>query len=97
MAEAEEDEAMLAELFAHLEELKQEAKRHELEALLSGELESTGGEISIKPGLRMSVLKQDQFAFDDYTLLDTVIMGNRRLYDIMKQKDALYALSLIHI
>ena len=59
--------------------------------LLSGELESTGGEISIKPGLRMSVLKQDQFAFDDYTLLDTVIMGNRRLYDIMKQKDALYA------
>ena len=59
--------------------------------LLSGELESTKGEISIKPGLRMSVLKQNQFAYDEYTVLDTVIMGNRRLYDVMKQKDALYA------
>ncbi len=59
--------------------------------LLSGELESTKGEISIKKGLRMSVLKQDQFAYDDYTVLDTVIMGNKRLYDVMKQKDALYA------
>ena len=59
--------------------------------LLSGELETTQGEISIKPGLRMSVLKQDQFAYDAYTVLDTVIMGNQRLYDVMKQKDALYA------
>ena len=59
--------------------------------LLSGELESTKGEISIKPGLRMSVLKQNQFAYDEYTVLDTVIMGNKRLYDVMKQKDALYA------
>ena len=74
--------------------------------LLSGELDSTKGTISIKPGLRMSVLKQDQFRYDAYTILDTVIMGNQRLYDIMKQKDALYAkpdfsdedgLSLIHI
>ena len=59
--------------------------------LISGELETTQGEISIKPGLRMSVLKQDQFAYDAYTVLDTVIMGNQRLYDVMKQKDALYA------
>ena len=59
--------------------------------LLSGELDSTKGPISIKPGLRMSVLKQDQFRYDAYTILDTVIMGNQRLYDIMKQKDALYA------
>ena len=59
--------------------------------MLSGELDSTKGTISIKPGLRMSVLKQDQFRYDAYTILDTVIMGNQRLYDIMKQKDALYA------
>ena len=59
--------------------------------LLSGELDSTKGTISIKPGLRMSVLKQDQFRYDAYTILDTVIMGNQRLYDIMKQKYALYA------
>lgn len=59
--------------------------------LLSGELDSTKGTISIKPGLRMSVLKQDQFRYDAYTILDTVIMGNQRLYDIMEQKDALYA------
>ena len=59
--------------------------------LLSGELDSTKGTISIKSGLRMSVLKQDQFRYDAYTILDTVIMGNQRLYDIMKQKDALYA------
>lgn len=59
--------------------------------LLSGELDSTKGTISIKPGLRMSVLKQDQFRYDAYTILDTVIMGNQRLYDIMKQKDTLYA------
>lgn len=59
--------------------------------LLSGELDTTKGTISIKPGLRMSVLKQDQFRYDAYTILDTVIMGNQRLYDIMKQKDALYA------
>ena len=59
--------------------------------LLSGELDSTKGTISIKPGLRMSVLKQDQFRYDAYTILDTVIMGNQCLYDIMKQKDALYA------
>ena len=58
--------------------------------LLSGELEPTSGEISIKPGARMSVLKQDQNQYDAYTILDTVIMGNQHLYDVMKEKDALY-------
>ena len=58
--------------------------------ILSGELDSTTGEVSIAPDCRMSVLKQDHFAFDEYTVLDTVIMGNKKLYDIMKEKDALY-------
>ena len=59
--------------------------------LLSGELEPSRGEISIRPGLRMSVLKQDQFAYDEFTVMDTVIMGNQHLYEVMKEKDALYA------
>ena len=59
--------------------------------ILSGELDSTSGEVSILPGIRMSVLKQDQNAYDAYNVMDTVIMGNQRLYDIGKQKDALYA------
>jgi len=58
--------------------------------ILSGELDSTTGEVTIDPNCRMSVLKQDHFAYDSYTVLDTVIMGNKRLYDIMKEKDALY-------
>ena len=58
--------------------------------ILSGELDSTTGEVSIDPNCRMSVLKQDHFAYDEYTELDTIIMGNKRLYDIMKEKDALY-------
>ena len=58
--------------------------------ILSGELVSTTGEVSIDPNCRMSVLKQDHFAYDEYTVLDTIIMGNKRLYDIMKEKDALY-------
>ena len=58
--------------------------------LLCGELEPTRGEISIPKEARMSVLRQDHFAFDAYTVLDTVIMGNRHLYDVMKEKDALY-------
>lgn len=58
--------------------------------ILSGELDSTTGEVSIDPNCRMSVLKQDHFAYDGYTVLDTIIMGNKRLYDIMKEKDALY-------
>ena len=59
--------------------------------ILSGDLEPTTGDVSLKPGVRMSVLKQDHFEFDEYTVLDTVIMGNRRLYDVMKEKDAIYA------
>ncbi len=58
--------------------------------ILSGELEPTTGNVSIKPGCRMSVLKQDHFAYDSFSVLDTVIMGNKRLYDIMKEKDSLY-------
>ncbi len=58
--------------------------------ILSGALESTDGHVDVKPGVRMSVLKQDQFQYDAYTVLDTVIMGNQKLYDIGKQKDALY-------
>ena len=59
--------------------------------LLCGELEPTRGEIIIPENTRLSVLKQDHFAFEEYTVLDTVIMGNQKLYDIMKEKDALYA------
>ena len=58
--------------------------------ILSGDLDPTTGDVSLKPGVRMSVLKQDHFAFDEFTVLDTVIMGNRRLYDVMKEKDAIY-------
>jgi len=58
--------------------------------ILSGELDSTSGHVYIKPDVRMSVLKQDQFMFDDHSVMDTVIMGNQKLYDIMKEKDALY-------
>ena len=58
--------------------------------ILSGELESTSGEVSILPKTRMSVLKQDQNAYDAYSVMDTVIMGNPRLYEVGKTKDALY-------
>ena len=59
--------------------------------ILSGELEPTTGTVTIPPTERMSTLKQDQFMYDEYPVMDTVIMGNQRLYDIMKEKDALYA------
>ncbi len=59
--------------------------------ILSGDLEPSTGDVSIPPHMRMSVLKQDHFAFDEFTVLDTIIMGNSRLYDIMKEKDALYS------
>ena len=58
--------------------------------ILSGKLEPTKGEVIISPGERLSFLQQDHFKYDDYMVLDTVIMGNRRLYEIMKEKDALY-------
>lgn len=59
--------------------------------ILTGELESTSGEIAITPGQRLSFLKQDHFQYDEYPVMDTVIMGNARLYEIMKEKDAIYA------
>ncbi|MBR7089590.1 MAG: ATP-binding cassette domain-containing protein [Lachnospiraceae bacterium] len=58
--------------------------------ILSGELDTSKGEIVITPGQRLSVLEQDHFKYDDYSVMDTVIMGNKRLYDIMKEKDAIY-------
>ncbi|HIX13622.1 MAG TPA: ATP-binding cassette domain-containing protein [Candidatus Anaerofilum faecale] len=58
--------------------------------ILSGELEPTTGSVSLKPGCRMSVLEQDHFKYDDYTVMETVLMGNPRLYAIMKEKDELY-------
>ena len=59
--------------------------------ILSGELETTTGDISITPGQRLSVLEQDHFKYDASTVMDTVILGNPRLYQIMKEKDAIYA------
>ncbi len=59
--------------------------------ILSGKLETTKGDIVITPGQRLSVLEQDHFKYDDYVVMDTVIMGNERLYQIMKEKDAIYA------
>lgn len=59
--------------------------------ILSGELESTTGDVIIPANLRMSVLKQDHYKYDEFGVLETVIMGNHRLYEIMKEKDALYA------
>ena len=59
--------------------------------ILSGQLETTNGDIVITPGQRLSVLEQDHFKYDAYNVLDVVIMGNQRLYDIMKEKDAIYA------
>ena len=59
--------------------------------ILSGQLEPTKGDIVITPGQRLSFLQQDHFKYDDYPVLDTVIMGNERLYQIMKEKEAIYA------
>ena len=59
--------------------------------ILSGQLDTTNGNVSITPGQRLSVLEQDHFKYDEYPVMDTVIMGNERLYQIMKEKDAIYA------
>ncbi len=59
--------------------------------ILCGVLEPTAGEITVDKGCRLSVLKQDHFAYDQYSVLDTILMGNARLYEIIQQKDALYA------
>ncbi|HTF05340.1 MAG TPA: ATP-binding cassette domain-containing protein [Bacteroidia bacterium] len=59
--------------------------------ILSGEIDPTKGQVAITPGLRMSVLSQNHFAFDEYPVLQSVIMGNSKLYKVMQEKDALYA------
>ncbi|MCK5491812.1 MAG: ATP-binding cassette domain-containing protein, partial [Candidatus Omnitrophica bacterium] len=59
--------------------------------ILSGKIEPNSGEVVIAPGKRISVLKQDQFAYDEYAVLTTVIMGHEKLYNIMKEKDLIYA------
>ena len=59
--------------------------------ILSGALETTNGDVTITPGQRLSVLEQDHFKYDAFPVMDTVIMGNERLYQIMKEKDAIYA------
>ncbi len=59
--------------------------------ILSGEIETTKGDVVMNAGERLSVLQQDHFKYNEYTVLDTVIMGNKRLYDIMKEKEDIYA------
>lgn len=59
--------------------------------ILTGEIEPSKGDVSITPGQRLSFLKQDHFQYEEYTVLDTVIMGNQRLYEISKEKEAIYA------
>jgi ATPase subunit of ABC transporter with duplicated ATPase domains len=59
--------------------------------ILSGEIDPMTGDVIMAPGERMSVLKQNHFEFDEYAVLPTVLMGNKKLYDVMKEKDALYA------
>lgn len=59
--------------------------------ILSGEIETTKGDVVMNAGERLSVLQQDHFKYNEYTVLDTVIMGNKRLYDVMKEKEEIYA------
>src|ERR1043165_1113094 len=59
--------------------------------IISGEIDPTTGNVSITKGMRMSVLKQNHYEFDEVPVLETVIRGNTVLYDVMKQKDAIYA------
>ena len=59
--------------------------------VLSGDIEPSKGDVTLDKGERISVLKQDHFAFEEYTVMDTVLMGNKELYDIMKEKDSIYA------
>ena len=65
--------------------------------ILSGDLEPSTGEVIVAPKTRMSVLKQDHYAYDEFTVLDTIIQGNARLYEVMKQKDALYEIGRAHV
>src|SRR5438093_1743994 len=58
--------------------------------IISGEIEPNKGTVTISPGERMAVLKQNQFEFDDVSVLDTVMMGHQRMWDVMKEKEAIY-------
>ena len=64
--------------------------------ILSGQLEPTQGDVVITPGERLSFLQQDHFKYDAYQVLDTVIMGNARLYEIMKEKEQIYNTNSVH-
>ncbi|MDE5778866.1 MAG: ATP-binding cassette domain-containing protein, partial [Lachnospiraceae bacterium] len=59
--------------------------------ILSGEIETTKGDVTMNAGERLSILQQDHFKYNDYSVIDTVIMGNKRLYDVMKEKEQIYA------
>ena len=59
--------------------------------IMAGDIDPTGGGVSLEPGKRMAVLRQNHYQFDDVTVLDTVLMGHTRLWSIMQEKDALYA------
>src|SRR6476659_307652 len=59
--------------------------------ILAGEVEPTAGRVNVSHDERISVLKQDHFAYDEVTVVDTVLMGQKRLYDIMQEKDAIYS------
>src|SRR4249920_833505 len=58
--------------------------------ILAGDIEANSGNVSIEPGKRMAVLRQNHYEFDEVTVLDTVVMGHSKLWDIMKKKDAIY-------
>ena len=58
--------------------------------IMSGEVEPNSGHVSLEPGKRMTILKQDHYEFDEFPVLETVMMGHKKLYDIMKEKDAIY-------
>src|ERR1044071_9236154 len=60
--------------------------------ILSGEIEPNKGSIEISPGERMAVLKQNQFEFDEYTVLNTVLMGHKKMWEVMQERDRIYAL-----
>ena len=67
-----------------------EAGKSTFVKILSGEVEPSSGRVEMNPGERLSVLKQDHYAFDDFGVVETVIMGNQELYKTMKEKDAIY-------
>ena len=65
--------------------------------IIGGDLEASAGNVSLEPGVRLGKLRQDQFAFEDLRVLDVVMMGHTEMWGAMSERDAIYALSLIHI